>query len=379
MNKIYLILINLLLSADVLALSYSTEDLKLDANGYVGYKYITASEQTTVLPSAPEIGLALSGQYGNHLSAYTQFAYDGHHNHNEDSALVYSFLAYDIHIEDDLAITFKGGKLRHQYGLYNSYRVNPRTRPGVIVPQAIYWDALSHLLTSGVGVGFDAEWKDFEFGYEIDDPATGDPKQEAVVWSGGILNEVHTSFGSHQSAYIKYDFAEVPLTLKSSWMRVNIGKDISKPAGQLLPYLRGVDQVLNIFVNSVQYSATDKLTLTAEAISVKTPVNRDNNIFNWPYGYSFTAKYDVTDKVAVYSNYNYYKSPRVAGTPIKPWYAIMATDASVGVNYHENKWQIGAEAHYLQGGRWVNPQDFKSNPEGFKEWWLIGINFTYFF
>src|SRR5574343_132428 len=88
------------------AFSYSHNDFKFDANGYVGYKYVTASQQHSVLHSAPELGLTLSAQYGNHWSAYTQFAYD----EQLDRSLIYSFLAYDTQLTDDVTITLKGGK-----------------------------------------------------------------------------------------------------------------------------------------------------------------------------------------------------------------------------------------------------------------------------
>lgn len=375
MNKLFFLILFFLLAFKVEAYTFTNGDLKLDANGYIGYKFIGATTKHSVLPSEPELGLALSAQYGNHLSFYTQFAYDV----QIERALVYSFAAYDIQFENEINLTLKAGKLRHPYGLYNAARINPRTRPGIILPQAIYWDSLNHLLTSGVGVGFDTKWRNIELGYEMDNPGVGNPKDEALVWSGGLLKETDTTFGSHQSAYVKYNFSSIPATFKSSWMRINLGNKTAPIASYLFPQIANKDNIANMFINSVEFNPFDKFTFTGESLFVKTPINFNNDFTKWSNGYSFTGKYELTDKINVYANYNYYQSQHIPFTPEQKWQYQNTTDVSIGINYHENKWQVGAEIHKIQGGRWANPNDYFSDPNSFKNWYMIGVNFAYFF
>lgn len=350
-------------------------DMNLDVNGYVGYKYIYSSQKNTAIRSSPELGVSLALQANEHLSLYTQFAY----TENIDSALVYSFAAFDWQFDNGIRTSVKAGKLRENYALYNTTRINPRTRQGVIPPQAIYWDSLSALLTSGVGISTSVGYKNVEAGFTIDKPVSIDAKQEAQTWTSGLANKVHVEFGSRKSAYLQYFDDEIPLKIKLSWFEMNFGNDNSPAMKFLFPQYYSKDQIADIFLAGVEYSPTDKLTLIGESIFVKGFFNKYSKIQNWSNGYSLTAKYDLNEYVTLYSNYNYYNSQPVSKLVVSPWQYQHTSDINVGLNYHHQNWQVGIEGHYIQGGRWTMPNDFKSNPDGYKNWTMIGINFTYFF
>jgi hypothetical protein len=375
MKKILLLLL-LCISQSVYSKTFESGDLKLDVNGYVGYKYIASTAENNAIQSAPELGLALSLQAGNHVTLYTQFAYD---EVQLSDALIYSFASFDWQFENELKVSLKGGKLRHNLGMYNATRVNPRTRQGVIMPQAIYWDSLSHLLTSGVGVGIDLTWHGLEAGYIIDEPVSSHPVQEARSWTRDLLDYADVSFGSYQSAYLKYSFDDVPLRVKSSWMHINLGSATSKVANFLFPDKKNTDEYFDIFLNSVEYDITDKLTVSGESIFVKSYFNSYDDIKQWSNGYSFSANYEITENLSTRVNYNYYNSQQLQNTPTIPWYLKHTTDVNVGLNYHRDNWMIGVEGHMIQGGRWAMPDDFRADPTSYKEWYMVGVNAVYFF
>jgi len=380
MINIYHIILTVIIlfsAAELQAKTFQNEDLKLDVNGYVGYRYIGSTAKNSVLPSNPELGLALSLQTSQYLSFYTQFAYA-----NEiDNALLYSFASIDVPLNDEITAGIKIGKLRHDTGLFNATRVNPGTRPGVIVPQAIYWDSLQRMVTSGTGINLNIKWRNFEASYSIDKPDVADAKSEAFTWTRNLLKEIETSFGSHQTAFIKYSDDSIPLTLKSTWKRVNLGNNNNLPVFNFIfknKFPESTNQIYDIFINSLQYSY-ENLTVSLEDIRVGAFFNSVSSIDQWSYGDSITLKYDVDDNISVYTNYNNYNSGHIANTPQLPWYYENVHDGSVGINYHKDNWMIGVEAHKIQGGRWVEPQDFNADPNAYKNWYMIAVNAVYFF
>lgn len=54
-------------------------------------------------------------------------------------------------------ITFRLGKIKVPYGLYNELRDTPMTRPGILPPQSIYLDSLRQFNQSAQGLHFEAE------------------------------------------------------------------------------------------------------------------------------------------------------------------------------------------------------------------------------
>ena len=366
----------LLISNTCLAVTFQKDDIKMDVNGYVGYKYIVSSERNTSIQSEPELGLVLSLQLHDYFSLYTQFKYD----ERIEDALVYSFASFDYPITSDSSISIKAGKLRHSLGLYNDLRISPRTRPQVIIPQSIYWNILGTILTSGVGVRIDAKWKNLEVSYSISEPVITDPVSDAKVWAGALINKTSTKFGDAQTAYIKYTGDE-GLVLKSSVTRFNLGNEYTPTYKYLFPQYYDKDNVFFLFNNSIQYTWND-LTLTGEHMLVKGTINEWNRPSLWSNGWSVSAKYEITEYLSTYINYNQYNSQISKLSPLippSPGNLSTTGDLNGGFNYHRDDWQFGIEAHRIQGARWMYSSDYKSDPSGYDTWWMIGMNVAYFF
>ena len=373
----YIVLGLLLISNNCLAVTFEKNDIKLDVNGYVGYKYIISSEQNTTIKSEPELGLMLSLQLHDYLSIYTQFRYD----ETIDNALVYSFASFDYPIYEDLSISLKAGKLRNSLSLYNDLRISPRTRPQVIMPQAIYWNNLGTILTSGVGVRLDVKWKNLEVSYSIAEPIITDPVSDAKAWAGALIEKTSTKFGDSQVAYVKYTGDDIPVTVKSSWTRFNLGNNYTPVYQFLFPDDYKRDNIFHLFNNSLQYTWRDKLILTGEHIFVKGSLNEWDEPKNWSYGWTVSAKYELTEYLSIYTNYNQYvsKISKLNSLIKTPQNLATTSDINGGFNYHRDDWQIGIEAHRIQGARWMNSDDYKSDPNGYDTWWMVGMNFAYFF
>lgn len=356
------------------AVTYDWKGMALDVNGYVGYQYVNSTAPNHDVVSEPELGVSGSLQITDNLSAYTQFTYS---KNNLDDAMVYSFMSYDSKLSDSVGIGIKAGRLRHDYALYNEVRVNPRTRPGIIMPQSIYWDSLKFLLISGDGINFNTSIKNLELGYTLDKPEIVNNIAEAKVWSPLLLNSVSSYFGSHQLATAKYTFTDIPLVLKSSWTWLDLGNDNTKYVAMLFPGKGNDHQVVQLWNNGF-ISKIDDFTLSGEVLMVKPFVADWFNSNETNFGVSVTGRYEVTEHISMYTNYNEYNSAkRYNGT--KPAHLTGAKDINFGINYHEKDWMVGAEIHHVNGSRWLNPGDTNNNPDAYKEWYMIGINAAYFF
>lgn len=89
-------------------------------------------------------GLQLSAQV---ISRRTGKLDDG------DLALDYAFVDISLYSDEDNKFGFRVGRIKNPYGLYTDTRDVASTRPGIIVPQAIYPDAVRRLALASDGIG----------------------------------------------------------------------------------------------------------------------------------------------------------------------------------------------------------------------------------
>lgn len=374
MKKILLIL--LLITTKSHAYTYEMGDFKVDLSGYLGWKQIESFQKFDHIKSEPEAGLITNVQLTDHLTVFNQFKY----GEDIDDILVYNFIKYNPRLFDKVDVSFYGGKIRIDYGLYNSNRVNPRTRPGVIEPNSIYWPVLRQTLTSGNGVGVEVQYKEFNFKYSIADPTVGDPAAEAQIWTGGLLEELDTSFGSHQFLAVEYTPNDIPLLLKWSWIRLNLGNKTSALTDFLFPQESGKDNINQFTTFGFMYTY-DKFVLSSELLLFKSAFSNWYDLGQLSYGHSTRLEYNATDYLTLYTNYNEYNSPldeKVIDTLNLSDTLGFYKDLSIGTNLHNLNWTFGVEAHYIQGSRTV-PGNQIQDPNDFKNWWMVGVNLVYHF
>jgi hypothetical protein len=336
-------------------------DSTLDVSGYVGWTQVWQSPGTHAynwqphekgdILSGPEIGILTNYKFNDRLTIFNQIKMGTSLN----DVLVYSFADINLFSSTDWDVSIAGGRLRYDLGLYSQTRVNPRTRPGIVPPQAIYWNSLRELLTSGTGVSGKIRFKDVSVEYSVTDPSIINDKREAENWSGGIIDKFNTHFGSTRILTVNYDPGN-GFRAKYNWMTFNTG---GKPSnlGNLLygPSFKEIDELM---IAGIEYRK-DKWKFSGEAVWFKAfdqnwtggghPISGDNS-----RGFSLTAEYDLNDHVTTRVNYNEYSAGYVP--PATPWLHY-AKDFNVGIIYHRPNWQVSLEGHHINGGRWVSPDE----------------------
>jgi hypothetical protein len=66
--------------------------------------------------------------------------------------LDYAHVDYTLHIDEDKRIGIMLGRNKNTFGFYNDTRDVAATRPGIFMPQAIYWDRVRNMVLSSDGV-----------------------------------------------------------------------------------------------------------------------------------------------------------------------------------------------------------------------------------
>lgn len=362
-----------------IANEYTIDDnSNLQYFGYIGYKSLISDnniDSTYNSSSKPELGLNIIYN-NNNFQIFNQFRY----GEESGTYLAYNFMQYSFHLTEETNITFKGGKLRHELGLYNSTRVNPTTRQGVIQPQAIYWDSLDEFMTSGTGVGAVLKSFDFELGFTIDDPTMIDPDKIRRVMVGPILNDIkETSFGDHYIAYISYTPRSIPLIVKTSYSSLNLGSDYSNFGNFLLPkHVTSESFNVSAITVGAEYDF-DKFIISGETLWFRTPDKEWSDTQKLTKGFSVSGTYHINDNYDLRLNYNEYDSSLGKKFfPTTPWLAYQK-DLNTGINYHNGNWMFNIEAHYINGSKNLDIKDVSNNVNDYKQWWMVGTNIIYSF
>ena len=318
---------------------------QLAISGYLGYKQIFSNVHFDIIESEPELGLILDLKLSNNLHFFNQFQY----GRTINEILTYNFLSYNLNINNDFNIVFKVGKIRYNFGLYNSTRVNPRTRQGVFQPQAIYFDKLDHTLDSGLGIGIDTNYRNFKFTYMIDKPNLINREEQIGLGqqpTKDFLNQNTSSFTGHQEVTLEYNYNDIT--------RYKIGWDKLK--------VSYVDS--NYYSLGVEHTLNDKFLVSAETI-IKQPLNK-NGI---GYGMSTTGIYNFHPMFSLRANWNQYNSPA----------SKHQIDYNLGINFHRNSYMANLEGHYIRGGSLVDHNELVLDSRSFDNYYVIGMNFAYFF
>ena len=373
-----LLLLTALLSTNALGGQYDFKDgSDLQYSGYIGYTQKFSNSQISNTFSGtekPEIGFNVIYNRGN-FQVFNQFRYGT----TSGTALVYNFAQYSFNICEDGTFTIKGGKLRHELGLYNTSKINPKTRQGIIMPQGIYWDMFDEFAASGAGVSAEFEYKGLKISYTIDDPTVVDSKKLARTYAFGLLNNAQTSFGSHRIAAFTYSPYNYPLTIKGSWAQLNLGNDVSAFGAEIRKDLGIVNFTSEMATLGVEYKF-DKLTISGEALyNLSLDQRWVRDFTKLSHGFSFTGIYEINDNLNLRFNYNQYNSALAAKVyKATPWMAYQK-DFNVGLNYHTGPWMFQVEGHSISGGRVIDPKDVNGNLNAYKDWFIIGAQVVYSF
>lgn len=343
-----LILINTTAYADQHIRSYYEDHF--DVAGYVGYQHVWGTLDTDPIHSSPEVGLIINYHIDDNWSIFTQFKLEDDYI---EQSLAYSFITYTKMV-GNVPITISGGKIRRQYGLYNKDRLNPRTRPGNVAPQAMYWDLLRFASTTGYGLSISAHIDNLSIKYTVDKPIVVNEAEESLVWFDRRQTTMDPRFGGRHSINVDYHKGEWTLAstiIFSDWGHGAEGKNVAFTLGGERHW--------------------DHWTVSLEGMGIFEYHNHAAAI-------SATVQYDFHENLTIHTNFNKYHTFYKEESSFQDKYFTTSNDFSVGLSLHADNWELRTEVHAAQGSAWIDTHS-STNPEYDDIWYYGATSLVYYF
>ncbi len=397
MKKIIAGLMALLVS-NLVSGSNESENLESNSFSATGYASVTGikTNYNSYIPGTDNrYGTATNSEFGvnasydvtNHVGVYMGLYYN--RAQDPDSIFDYGFVDFSTSLYDlESAFGVRLGKVKNTYGFFNDSRVNPKTRPQIILPQSVYFDAFNKFASRSTGAQF--YFNDtLKCGWQLELTA-GVSQTRLTSTQSTEIKEVYyvvpnlpSSFSSVSPSY----YAQIQLST-SRWqfqydyspLKWKYTNDLPFP----MPY---ADHQLNM--NSHQFGVRyhgDDWTATSEAFYTRATFDRQGPglmpATSEVLGYYVMGEYDFTAALQGYTSFSRFK-PLEAGAkaglkqigldPLNAEYK----DFTVGAAYKFNKsWMLKGESHFVKGYIVLNDA---FTPEGDKKspWQMHAISLIY--
>lgn len=160
----WVLILILLMSAGSRADELDLADPQLQFHGFLTQAYVHTTENSFFGDSENgsfdfrELGVNAFYRFNPQLFASAQVLsrlagemYDG------SPTIDYAQIDYQISADEQQRLGFLAGRYKNPFGLYNETRDVAATRPGIFMPQAIYWDRVRNMVLSNDGLQFHLE------------------------------------------------------------------------------------------------------------------------------------------------------------------------------------------------------------------------------
>ena len=360
----------------------SLTDIKSNRNSYIPG---TDNEHGTLIGS--ELGVNASYDVTNHVGVYFGLYY----NRAQDSSSIFDYGFVDFSTSgSDLEISYgvRLGKVKNTYGFFNDSRVNPRTRPQIILPQSVYFDAFNKFASRSTGAQF--YFNDtLKCGWQVELTA-GVSQTRLTSNQANEIKEVYyivpnlpASFSSVSPSYyaqlqvsnnkwqFQYDYS--PL----KWKYTN---ELPFPMPFADHQLKMDSHQFGVRYHGGNWTATSE-TLYGRA-TFKSHGDGMMPSTSEVIGYYVMGEYDFSSALRGYTSYSRF-GPLQAGSKeslkqigVDPLNSSLK-DFTVGAAYKLNKnWMLKGETHFIKGYIMLNDMH---TPEGDKQspWRMYAASIIY--
>lgn len=307
--------------------------------------------------------------------------------------LDYAFLDYQVYSREADQFGIRVGRLKNPFGFYNDTRDVAFTRPGILLPQSIYFDRTRNLGLSGDSVQLYGEkaissWGTFSTQFGVFWPIVNDKDTESSV-----LGSVRTGSLNREASYIGrgiFETNDKRLRLAISGVWLNTSYD---PAYHVKDnFGPGTFQFTPIYF-SAQYN-TEKWSLTSEYAIRHITYNEDFGS-KFPFSgrdiigesYYFQGEYRFTPRWEGFVRYDAYfadRNDRDGSQFAQEFKGVahtrFARDITVGLRWNVTpEFMLRAEYHHVNGTGWLSRLDNPTTAGTTQNWDLFGILASYRF
>ena len=282
------------------------------------------------------------------------------------------------------------GRIKNPFGFYNETRDVAFTRPGILLPQAVYFDIARDLQLSSDGISLYSShsiaggWVDIDF-------LIGKPNTETSVEYAYLSRDWPGAFVDGEGFMWRavYNSAGQRWRMGFTMGRFDLEYDADEPALAFAPQDGHID--IDAYVLSIQYNL-ERWSFTSELAHQKVswgtlggvfsadPENRFESGFlqaeyrfnpEWSLIFKYETLYLDTD------DRNGHRAEALFGKPAHTQYA---RDWTLGVGWKPSTaWLIRAEWHKVRGTAWLPEQDNPDQSRLHRNWNLLALQATYRF
>lgn len=356
----------------------------VQAHGFLSQALIVSRHNDFFGPSSQdggslqytEIGANVSMRPTNSLliSAQVLSRRAGEDNDNYEPRLDYGLLDYQLLANNHRSAGFQFGRIKHPYGLYNQTRDIAFTRPGILLPQSIYFDRTRSFGLSSDGVLFYEEERlsngilYFYVGGGV--PNFGSDAEDALFFPGDTSPSMSGSYST--LGQVRYEHAGGKVVLALSAADVNADFDTNYP-GIGDGRFKFQPLALSAQYNSADWSLTTEYALRRRKISGLDVSDLNQSVIgdSWYLQYDrrlfedwrWLVRYDV-----MANDWHDRSGKQYENDGMGPAHSRFARDLTLGL-----KWQpwssllLSAEYHNIDGTGWIPRSDNKN--EDLERYW----------
>ncbi|MDO6563733.1 hypothetical protein Q4488_10105 [Amphritea sp. 1_MG-2023] len=383
----------------IASISYANDfDENLSVNGFVTQGFFYTDDNNVYGESSDngsfdfhEIGLNAAYRFTPKLRGAVQLmSRQAGEIDNGEPKLDYALLDYRFTDSVEQAFGVRIGRLKVPFGFYNETRDVAFTRPGIMLPQSIYFDQARDLELSIDGailygsISVPSGWLDIDLLY-------GSPQTDTNVEYAYLSMDAAGKFDDSEGVMGRVIF-------NSDGGRVRIGTTLAEyrlgyePAGGSWPYeFNEGDLKLNVAMLSAQYN-TEHWSLTGEYMVHDIDWTELGGIFSLRpktplESYYLQLQYRVNSQWDLLLRYDHLMldgndpqgklNSQLFG---KKAYDFYSKDIVLGVGWQPNSdWLFRAELHNVEGTGWAAEQDNPDTGTLKKHWHIFALQATYRF
>lgn len=314
---------------------------------------------------------------------------DGGNRYPPGFRLDYLFIDWNFYHSLDWQANAYVGRFKNQHWLYSSTRDVPFTRPSIILPQSVYFDAFRDIAVASDGLALQARTNnaagDFTFNWSIGATSLSF-EQGKLLLGRNITGRIKQDYVHQASVYWQ------PLLSRFSYGLSLLDSDFHYRPGDAEPYVTGDFTVQRVML-SMRYQA-EKWALASELQQERVQVNGFfSPVFaqnQFGQGGYLLAQYRYSSKLTWFGSIDYLvnnkddrngsKLQAKTNNQVPDYFGYQHTLA-MGFSYNITAdWQLSAEHHWVKGTGRLSPvilPDIAANPQQY--WQILAMQLMYRF
>ncbi len=296
--------------------------------------------------------------------------------------LDYGFVDYTAVSNLDSRWGLRAGRIANSVGFYNDTRDVPFTRPGILLPQSLYFDSSRLFASDGISLYGEqyTEAGEFSLVASIIRPITDADGFEAAVFGGGVSGD----FDPKMSYFgrLLYDWEGGRVRAAFSFAQINLDHRPDSPPGLLSGFVRTTLYVFSLQYNKERWSLTSELTLRPAKLEGFGPLLPDNDSMGiaWYFqgGYRFAKNWEVLLRYdLMYQDFDDRSGKDFAASTGLPAHLRFAKDWTLGLNWDVTPdVSLRTELHRVNGTAWISPLENTDIGNSDRYWDLFALQLS---